>query len=198
MPVLAIWFVTIVLILGLITGYVRHSLRDGGENVVPQEEPSTDATLFNYSSSEGYTFSYPQSYVVIENPIEKNQGPDFQTESLSLMTRTEYKNLMGSDVPREGPTSISIEVFENSRNLSAGAWVETSPRSNFNREMGNYKNTTLAGETAVAYAWSGLYEGESVAVSYDKKMYIFSVTWMSQSDVIRSDFRDLLASVDFR
>lgn len=190
MPFLSIWIVVIVVVLGLLTGYVRYELRDSSDTSVSEIDPKTET--FTYESGEGYSFAYPENYVVVENPAGSGVR-----ESLTVMTRGDYADFQGSDVPREGPTAITVEVFDNPNALSAGAWAERNPLSNFNRTFGDYKVATLGGEAAVAYRWSGLYEGESVAVSRDGRVYVFSVTWMDVSDTIRSDYRDVLASVAF-
>jgi hypothetical protein len=191
MSPIAKWIIAIVLFLGLTVGYVKYAYFPSTE---PQEqtekvvEESPDGFSL-HKSSFGVSFSYPDTYILF-----KENDPDAR-EAITLITKADARALEESEVPREGPTAITLQIFESA--LPASNWIKQNPRSNYNEDFVPYRTSSLAGEEAFVYGWSGLYEGESVLVAREGRLYLFSVTWMSADDPIRFDFRDLLATVRF-
>jgi hypothetical protein len=56
----------------------------------------------------------------------------------------------------------------------------------------------VGGRDAIGYQWSGLYEGESVAVLYDGNILLFGVSFFTPEDRIIIDFEVLLQSVEYQ
>lgn len=89
-------------------------------------------------------------------------------------------------VAREGPTSISIEIYAN-------------PEYFPNLYLANNGTSTekINGEEGIGYTWSGLYEGKTIVVTKGNQNYAFSVTWLTKEDKLLKDFEKLIDTADF-
>jgi hypothetical protein len=99
-----------------------------------------------------------------------------------------------------GPRGLVIEVFEfapGGEPESAEAWVRGNARSNFGMGSGELKSTTVGGIEGVRYTWSGLYEGMSVVVEQEGRIWVFTVLFRSDLGELGSEFGALLDSVVF-
>lgn len=145
--------------------------------------PETERT---YARSDfGIAFSYPKSYVLTER--EENGR-----YSIALI---EHSALENTPEAGEGPTAITVELFENSGGESAEAWVRSATSSNFHLSNQNLAAKTVAGASAVAYAWDGLYRGESVVFAHRGRIIMLSVTYLTEEDQIRGDFDAVINSI---
>jgi hypothetical protein len=89
-------------------------------------------------------------------------------------------------------------VVNDPTNTPLDVWVKNSSISNFNLSATKtLASTTLGGEPAVKYLYSGLYENDAVAVAHGGKKYLFFGSWAGAEDPIRSDFQSLLKTVKF-
>jgi len=136
------------------------------------------------------SFSYPKSYTISGHTEE---GPERTWDVLVLQQESTTPPPQNS----EGPPTISIIVLDNSTGLTLENWIRGSAFSNFNLGGEVLASTTIGGEPALAYHYSGLYENDAVAVLHGTKIYFFSVGWLTEGDEIREDFRDILKSVVF-
>jgi hypothetical protein len=99
----------------------------------------------------------------------------------------------------EGPPAISVIVVPNPENLSLEEWVRTKSISNFYLSPDKkLAATTVAGEPAVRYSHTGLYESDAVAVVHAGSTYLFSAGWAQANDPIRAYFLNLVSSVQFK
>jgi predicted Zn-dependent protease len=142
------------------------------------------------SRAAGVGFEYPQGYVLQEHVEEQED----QTWHIVLLTDED-------DDPAppggEGPPSITMIAFDNPQGLSAEAWVKSSAFSNFNLSDEQIASSTIGGEPAVTYHYSGLYENDAAVITTEEKIYFFNVGWLAADDQIREDFRFLLDHVVF-
>jgi hypothetical protein len=137
----------------------------------------------------GVTFKYPTSYQLQERDIEINKAP---VHFITLAQTT--------DVPQggEGPTAMSVTVFTLDKPVPLADWLHSmqnltpAPTGGY-----DYQETTVAGEPALAYSATGLYESDNVAVARGNRVYVFSVTWLTRQDPILKDFDNLLKTVSF-
>jgi len=149
---------------------------------------STQPMLPYGNPAYGLSFEYPESYQLGEAEVGGRH----------VITLVDKAFLAASTTASEGPTSISVEIFPNTRNLTPSEWVKATPASNFVLSPdGTLASSTQAGKEAVAYLWDGLYRGESYVFSQRESIYMFSVTYMDTDDRIRRDFVRLLKSVQF-
>lgn len=166
---------------------VDVDIEDVREPVAEGYEEYTDEKV-------GLTFEYriaPNGYTLVENDEQMNENL-----SLTLMNTEEYEELLASEDPREGPTAISIQVFDRSPQTALLEWLESTDASNYELGDGDISPEEISGVTGFSYRWSGLYEGRSVALPYADNVVIISVTYMTPEDVIIDDYNDLLDSFE--
>lgn len=163
----------------------------------PATEPTTSTATSTPITEEVYTsntgglsFKYPSNYKV------EARSDAYEGEPISVMTLIDEKIVVPEQ--SDGPTAISIIVLPNTKKLPLDAWVKTKSISNFNLSPDKkLSSTTVAGESAISYTHTGLYESDAVAVTHGDKIYLFSVGWADSTAVIRTDFQKLLQSVTF-
>ena len=149
------------------------------------------AELNQYSSEEGVSFSYPTNYG-LSSHHEGNAERGWDV--LVLLPKGYVPPKDG-----EGPPTISMSVFDNPEGTALDKWVTGDSRSNWKlaAQNGGLGSLTVGGEPALAYKYSGLYETDAVAVMHKGKVFLFQAGWMTPQDTIRSDFLNLLATVQF-
>lgn len=156
------------------------------------EEP--EAEHRSYASPEhGLSFNYSSSYFLKERRDEPGSRPEL---SLVMVEDTpeNRKLLEGSaGIPREGPTSVTIEAYPNPDRLPAEDWVRGS--TNWSVRTSDAAPFGKGSVTGVSYSWSGLYEGKSYIVTEGPRAYVFSVSWTTPEDAILAEFERILASV---
>ena len=154
--------------------------------------PNTSSSTLAYTSPiASISFNYPSHY----NLNERKDG--FEGQPISVITLVD-KDVVVPDMS-DGPTLISIISVPNPTNLSLEEWVKTKSISNFNLSADQKLTpTTVAGEAAVAYTHSGLYESDAVAWAHGDKIYVASVGWASATDPIRTDFQNVIKSVQLK
>lgn len=140
-----------------------------------------------YSNSTlGVSFKYPTAYVLEERAIDSAH---------TAVTLIQKENL---PVPQngEGPTAITVDVFRYLGSMGAENWVRTSANSNFQLAVdGELEVAELDGAEVVTYTWDGLYRGDSLVFVHGDSIVMFSVTYLTPEDVIRTDFSDLISTV---
>lgn len=148
-----------------------------------------------YSNEEiGISFEYrvePSGYIPIENEVSGKE-----IFSLSLFDIGAYEELIASEDPREGPTAITVQVFERSPQTSLLEWLETEDASNYNLGGMDGRAIEASAVTGLSYNWSGLYEGRSIALPYADGVVILSVTYLTSNDTIINDYVEFLDSVE--
>lgn len=157
-------------------------------------------TLKEYSNSEhSISFKYSDAYYL----EEKEVGNGERTHHFISLTEDTEENKQvreGTAPPREGPTAITVDIFQNNLDgLSVDQWVTGTNDSNFKLSPDGTITTLTVGEKeALSYRWSGLYEGKSVVIATQEFIYMFSVSYLTQEDSILRDFDALLATVNIQ
>ncbi len=147
-------------------------------------------SMMQYSSEEGVSFMYPDTYELSSHTSTKN-GQHW--DSLVLLPK-------GYVAPQdgEGPPSITMSVFPNTEGLGLEAWIKNDARSNYQLSTdGKLTSILIDGEPALVYAHSGLYEADAIAVEHNGKIFLFEAGWQSTQDTIRADFKRLYSSINF-
>ena len=179
-----------IIILGLILGGVIYM---GGSRDVGQQVKTPEFKTY-VSDTLGIKFDYPQNYIL----DERNTGSGARGRyTISLFEDTPgNRALLNGEVQGEGPTSISVDIFQNDLDKeNAYKWVTGNANSNFKLGNGELASTTVSGIAALDYTWSGLYEGRSKVVSTPNYIYMFSVTRLNPDDQILKDFETVIDSV---
>lgn len=172
-------------------------LRPAPEPVeTPEEElPLEQVEEPDFSSAEyGIAFDYPQERYQL-TARQEGPGPEGQEwVSLVLTERTEAPRGEGT----EGPPVIAVLIVPAKEGQSLEQWVRTNPLSNFALATPEVLvPTTVGGEAGLAYTHTGLYESDAVAVMHDGKVYLFTAGWITAEDRMRTDFRQMLETVEF-
>lgn len=159
------------------------------ENPNTQEEPRI--VLASYSSEKyGISFVYPDSYVLAE--MDAAGSGEREHHIITLMRRTDLPAPEGG----EGPPAITIEMFQNNLdNQTTEGWIRNTSQSNFKLGEGTLASTTISGQPALSYRWSGLYEGTTIVTSKPQWVYAFTVTYLEMGAPIIQDFVQIRDSV---
>lgn len=164
--------------------YAVSKLDGTGGVPAPQQE------LQQYASEDGVSFMYPNSY---ELSSRTEGNAERQWDILVLMPKG-YVPPEGG----EGPPAITLSIYPNPEGLSLAQWVESDARSNYKLSAdGALTPGTMGNEPALFYMHSGLYESDAAVTSHDGKIYLFAAGWQAQGDQIRTDFNDLIKTVQF-
>lgn len=168
---------------------------NSGGRAGPNEETATSTTKTYSDATLGVSFSYPSIYYVDKKDLST---PQRNRHALVLTEDTEENRQLRegvSTIPREGPTAITVDLFQNNLDKqTAAVWAQGTNDSNF--KLGDQKlaTVTVDGLEGVRYHWSGLYEGDSVVIADDRWVYMLSVTYLTPQDRIRGDFDTVVAN----
>jgi hypothetical protein len=173
----------VITVAGLVYGGARYLVSKlNGQGYVP-----TQSTLTQYSSEDGISFMYPDTY-----ELSSHAGMPGEGDVLVLLP-------MGAHVPAnsEAPPSITMTVARNVA-VPLEQWIKTSPLSNFalssNKQLAS---TEVGGEPAFEYEHTGLYETDAFAVKHGDKIFLFEGSYNNPADRIHYDFQQLVSSVQF-
>lgn len=167
-------------------------------NTVGKKVTAPTVVLKEYvSTHHTLSFKYHDSYYLEEKEVGNGERSH---HFISLTEDTEENKQVreGTAPPREGPTAITVDIFQNNLdNMNAEKWITETNNSNFKLSPdGILTKATVGGKEATSYRWSGLYEGKSVVVATPEFVYMFSVSYLTPEDVILRDFDALLATVN--
>lgn len=162
----------------------------------PQDPPpgsGADEEESSYTSETyGLSFSYPAEYQLTEF-----DAPGSEMRAHHAITLMHEDDL---PIPQngEGPPAITIDIYQNNLdNQTAEEWIRNSSVSNFKLGDGTLSSTTVGGNPALSYRWSGLYEGTTIVVAQPDWIYAFSVTYFEPGAEIVQDFVRVRDSVRF-
>lgn len=184
--------IAVVVVFGAFMLLGNQSVPLVSDQLPASEENTADVTA--YTNEEfNIAFTYPSTLFL----SERDAGTTARSQLALFLTEDTEENrdvIEGRNtVPREGPTGITVDVYQNPEQLSSRAWVQTD--TNWTIANGGATDVTVAGNEGVTFTWSGLYEGRTVVVTKGDKAYVFSVTWMTPEDQILRDFDTVLNSV---
>ncbi len=189
--------ITIIILVGFLFYRTNTSAplpaTEDAQNIFP-ETPKAQMMPLNELEVEGIHASYPSRL------YKKRIASSSQNLLTSILliedTETNRNIIEGkSEIPTEGPTSITIDVFNNSEKLPVGTWYQGVPT--WSVHTSPYKKIILGGKEAVEFEWSGLYEGRTIVITQGETAYVFSVTWIDKDDQLIKDFEALLSSLVF-
>lgn len=150
--------------------------------------PQAQTDMLQYSSEDGYTFLYPDTY-------EISSYPGYPGEGDWLVLAPPYIPPQGG----EGPPSISIHTFSLPPGIGLEEWIrsDSSRSTNFYLSDGTLTPTTIGGKPAFSFRYSGLYENDAAVATANGKAYLFNVGWLDANDQLRTNFYRLLETVEF-
>jgi hypothetical protein len=191
-----------VISLGLLTCFVAGSVAQivaSPEQVRSQPIIATSPTassapvqqrdVFYFSDRFGFRLVSPSGYILTPGTIKPAPRPPVPLEVLELWQQVDFPN---RDSLPETPPIISITVHSNSRRLPLNQWKGELSRKD-DRPM------RVAGQPAIAYTSTGLYEYDNVLVGSPDGRYVFRLTvgYMDAKAPIRKVFQELVSSFTF-
>ena len=144
----------------------------------------------------GLMFEYSSKYMVWEEDMGTANRGHYH---IDLLEDTPQNRALkeGMSPGSEGPTSISIDIFQNNLDKTKLVdWLKGNSNSNFKLSDGTYEEITLAGTKALFYKHSGLYEANAFVLAHNGNIIKFTATYLSPDDPIISDFSSLLSSLE--
>lgn len=158
--------------------------------VAPVVVDSATEKITYSNSVYGISFTYPKGYVLTEGERGNAERAQY---SIVLVAEADAM----PPIDGEGPTAITVDIYQNNLDqLSLLDWLNGTAVSNFKLGDGTYSSTTVNGTEAVSYNWSGLYEGETTAFLHAGNIVVVSMTRLTPQDVIITDYRALLSSIE--
>ncbi|HEY9636176.1 MAG TPA: hypothetical protein V6D14_22410 [Coleofasciculaceae cyanobacterium] len=112
------------------------------------------------SARSGFRFQYPADYVTESREVPGSSGSSI--EAIDIWTQRDYEGIKArpSQNP-ELPPNVSVEAYQNPRRRSLKDWVAQNNRFVSPK---NFKSLTVAGQEAIAFDSTGLYEYENVVI----------------------------------
>ncbi len=161
-----------------------------------KKEPVNDMAV--YSNTElGFEFTYrsgPNGYVVEDHTPAQNSGDLIKTIVLIQTTDKENPNREGG----EGPATINVEIFKNTKNRQAGVWaMENATYSNYNVKFNEPKELVVGGANAIEYKADGLYTSNNIVVAHGGYIYDFKGMYLDENSNLSLDFLPLVNSIKF-
>lgn len=185
--------IVVLLVLGVFAYAFSVNYRQSTQG--PITATSTSETIRYTSEAAKVSFNYPSHYQ-IESHIEGNAERNWPVSV--LMEKAAAANIPQNS---EAPPAITIAAYPNPEGQSAEEWIKGDARSNWKlspaQTDGGLGSTSVGGEQALMYRYSGLYENDAVVVARGDTMYVFTVGWLAAEEKIRVDFNDLLNTVKF-
>lgn len=158
------------------------------QNAVPPRETEVRGVEHYQNTLYGIAFDYPLGYVLEEG----ERGDGHRTHYSIVLVRKEDS---APRVDSEGPTAITIDLYQNNLdNQTLPGWLTGNNRSNFKLSDGTYASTSVDGREAIAYRWSGLYEGKTTAFLHREQIVAATVTFITPEDENIGTYRSVLAS----
>lgn len=146
----------------------------------------------------GIQFTYPtlpNGYVL--QPRTADNDPTHQF-ALDLFRESEWQEFQRATEAREGPPAISIDVYTNVKRQWSGLWAETHPElSHVSRIMSDIEYVVIGGANAVNYFADGLFPLDTFVVANGDHVFVLTAMIPDASDAIATDFKELIASLEF-
>jgi len=151
--------------------------------------------MVTYESTYGnLQFQYPSGYFIKESDQRTSDQPQY---TIVLFEDTqENRDLVEgrNTTPREGPPTITVDIYANSQNLTPSQWIK---KSTYWDRIEKDSDTLLSGTHAEIYNFDGLYAGKLTIAAKDDFMYIFSVGWTDPNAQMVRDYDMVINAVQF-
>ena len=155
---------------------------------------STKANRYG-SPNYNFQFRYPQGYTL--EPTEENTSVNQRALSLAtieIWTKSDYEAIQNQvGLGGEYLPKISISIYKNVPEKDLSAWKGDGPT----REE---RLTKVAGQEALAYKGTGLYESDNVVFRHPQDQYIIQIsgTYIEEESPLRQAFQQIVSSFEFK
>ncbi|QYO64158.1 hypothetical protein [Leptolyngbya sp. 7M] len=134
-----------------------------GHNSSELEQHRPDQTEYHQEQNR-FSFAYPDDFVVDARQPGLTSSADTPEMTLELWQRSKYDAIQAGAYAdgAEPPPNVQIAVYRNPQRLALMDWIG---RSNRFVQSGDFQSQMVAGQEAIAFRSSGLYEHENVVFS---------------------------------
>lgn len=155
----------------------------------------TQKTELLYTAKEvNLSFAYPSSLFL--HKVAATESREVLALTLVENTKENIEVITGaSKVPREGPTSISLRVYDNPGKVSLVQFLSSVDEWKLSDKR--TEETIVGGANAFTFGWDGLYRGKTTAVSNGEHFYVFTVTYLTSEDQLLKEEEAIRSSVVF-
>ncbi|XHX77908.1 MAG: GUN4 domain-containing protein [Stenomitos frigidus ULC029] len=145
--------------------------------------------VFYLSDRFGFRTLSPSGYIITPSETKPSTKPAVPLQVLELWQQADFMNR--ESLP-EAPPIIRITVYNNVKQLPLTHWKGELSRK-------DDRPLTVAGQTAIAYSSTGLYDSDNVLFYSPDRRYVFRITvgYADAKAPIRQTFQELLASFTF-
>ncbi|MBW4490219.1 MAG: hypothetical protein KME12_20755 [Trichocoleus desertorum ATA4-8-CV12] len=156
--------------------------------------PNQEKNTFQ-SDRFGFSFQYPEGFTP-DNRSE-NQPPEAQEALLGrieVWTREDYQAIASGPWKGDYPASVTISVFDNAQKRPLAAWKEEG------LSRGEDKTITVAGQEALSYASTGLYEADNAIFASPDGRYVIHIhgAYINPDDPMRQAYQKVVSSFKFK
>jgi len=186
-------FILLIILLGIIIGGVFWSQRQGD---ISGFISSGEEKWLTYQSKEGgFSIDYrisPDGYISVP------QRTDSPSPIITLLYKeTDYKELMESTEPREGPPGIAILVFPNVTEKSIQEWIGNHNESNYQLIIGKEEIKKIGTIEVVRYNIDGLYQSHTLAALNNNSAILIFGAYLEKGDSYEKDFKSFVQTLTF-
>jgi len=182
-----LWLILLLLLVGLSWFFF---FQEKNTETPPLELPEKTVHFPKF----GLAFDYDHETMTLIN--QENQTKGDQVFQVNLFTTSEYEALLQSDIPREGPPGISVEVYRNPMSLDKRTWILQNPAPNFDpAKSDDLINVYIGAENYDSYFWDGLYRARTLVTEKNGYLYLLTTTYLSETDSHLESFEEILLSL---
>ncbi|MBM0743120.1 GUN4 domain-containing protein [Phormidium sp. CLA17] len=145
--------------------------------------------VFYLSDRFGFRIVSPRDYTITPSETKPSTQPAIPIEVLELWQQADFLNR--DSLPQQPPI-ISITVYNNNQRLPLTHWKGELSRQ-------DDRPLTVAGQNAIAYTSTGLYNSDNVLFGSPDGRYIVRLTagYLDAKAPIRQTFQELVSNFSF-
>lgn len=151
--------------------------------------PGQYRDMFYLSDRFGFRFGSPSGYVITPSETQPSSKPAPPLQVLELWQQADFLNRAAL---MEMPPMIRITVYNNAKRLPLTHWKGELSRN-------DDRSIRVAGQPAIAYTATGLYESDNLLLSSPDGRYVLRLTvdYIGAKAPIRKVFNDFISTFIF-
>lgn len=160
---------------------------------------SSDASQPNRHTSNRFEFQfdYPTGFIVESESSSAEENRSL--EWINLWTQRDYDEIQSRSTPTELPPNVSVAVQQNPQRLALRDWVM---RNNQFASPNGFRSLTIAGQDAIAFQSTGLYDYENVVLTMPSSPDVIVIRLdkdglPEREDIYRPAFQKIISSLQF-
>ncbi|BAS56934.1 MULTISPECIES: hypothetical protein [Leptolyngbya] len=130
----------------------------------------------------GFEFRYPEKNFVVDPQTKVPPTEELTIATIEIWTQQQYQKLKAGayEGGTEYPANVQVAVYQNPKQLDLQNWVAQNNRFSAPKQ---FKPTTIAGRSGIAFQSSGLYEHEHIAFrSADREITLITLAKIGDSN----------------